>query len=86
MCLTRVRRRSLEAEREIDEALADDNPWGWVRKRLIGTRGYKPWFRTLFTADQIVMRYRDVNTDLKFLKEARAREPGGPAAAAAAAW
>ena len=30
---------------------------------------YKPWFVTLFNQDNIVVRYRDINADLKFLKE-----------------
>ena len=55
--------RMLRGEREIDEAISDENPWGWVRKKLqSGRGGYKPWFRPIFALDQIELRYRDINT------------------------
>jgi len=56
----------------MEQALAgekEDNPWAWVRKRLIGVRGYKPWFGHLFTKDQQEMRYRDIHADLRTVKE-----------------
>ena len=62
---------------ELEQALVgekDDNPWSWVRKRLIGVRGYKPWFGHLFTRDQQEMRYRDIHADLRVVREGMEKE------------
>jgi len=62
---------------EWEQAMAgekDDNPWSWVRKRLIGVRGYKPWFGHLFTKDQQEMRYRDIHADLRAVREHAEKE------------
>ena len=64
--------RMMREYQEMEQALAgdkDDNPWAWVRKRLIGVRGYKPWFGHLFTKDQQEMRYRDIHADLRTVRE-----------------
>lgn len=73
VCACRMVREYLEWE----QALAgekDDNPWSWVRKRLIGVRGYKPWFGHLFTKDQQEMRYRDIHADLRAVREHAEKE------------
>ena len=61
---------------EWEQALSgeEDNPWGWVRKRLIGVRGYKPWFGQLFTKDQLEIRYRDIHADLRAVREHMEKE------------
>ncbi|EKX41774.1 hypothetical protein GUITHDRAFT_141765 [Guillardia theta CCMP2712] len=67
-------------EREVEEALAserDEHANLSLRKRLIGIRGYKPWFRTTFAQEHIEIRYREIHSDLRFLREHKQKESNG---------
>ena len=64
--------RASQEALELEQALAgekDFNPWAWTRHRLVCAKGYKPWFGQLFTKDQQEMRYRDIHSDLRAVKE-----------------
>jgi len=78
LCSEAVRAHRMVREYlEWEQAMAgekDENPWSWVRKRLIGVRGYKPWFGHLFTKDQQEMRYRDIHADLRAVREHAEKE------------
>jgi len=76
-CCACLPHRIVKEYLEWEQAMAgekEDNPWGWVRKRLIGVRGYKPWFGHLFTKDQLEIRYRDIHADLRAVREHMEKE------------
>ncbi len=77
LCCACLPHRIVKEYLEWEQAMAgekEDNPWGWVRKRLIGVRGYKPWFGHLFTKDQQEIRYRDIHADLRAVREHMEKE------------